>query len=172
MNATFPLPHSFGSLAELATLAAPPVGSEEASNEIVRQGFRIGAFHLATSFAEASELTEMPNVYALPRTSRDLLGLVNLHGHIVPLFDLAATFSTTHLPREKRMLLVIGHGEDAAAIVIDGLPKRLAFQPEARIVPPALPAAVADAVIGAWSQGSDTWYEFDFNKLFERLSTR
>jgi twitching motility protein PilI len=172
MNATFPLPASFGSLAELATLAAPPVGSEEASNEIVRQGFRIGAMRLATPFALASELTEMPTIYPLPRSPHDLLGLVNLHGRIVPLFDLAATFGTAHLPREKRMLLVIGHGVDAAAIVIDGLPKRLAFAPEANVVPPALPAGLDGAVIAAWSSPEGPWYEIDFAQLFERLTAR
>ncbi len=95
---------------------------------------------LLAPFAKASELTEMPNVYPLPRMPANLLGLVNLHGRIVPLFDLAALFETDHLPREKRMLLVIGHGNDAAGIVIDGLPRRMAFLPEAQIVPPALPA--------------------------------
>ena len=63
---------------------------------------------LLAPFANASELVEMPNVYPLPRMPANLLGLVNLHGRIVPLFDLAALFETQHLPREKRMLLVIG----------------------------------------------------------------
>ena len=83
----------------------------------------------------------------------NLLGLVNLHGRIVPLFDLAALFETEHLPREKRMLLVIGHGNDAAGIVIDGLPRRMVFLPEAQIVPPALPAAAASAVIATLPGG-------------------
>ena len=112
----------------------------ENPNEIVRQAFRIGHMRLLAPFAKASELTEMPNVYPLPRMPANLLGLVNLHGRIVPLFDLAALFETEHLPREKRMLLVIGHGNDAAGIVIDGLPRRMAFLPEAQILPPALPA--------------------------------
>jgi chemotaxis signal transduction protein len=119
---------------------------EENPNAIVRQGFRIGHMHLAAPFATASELTEMPNVYPLPRMPANLLGLVNLHGRIVPLFDLANLFETTHLPREKRMLLVIGHGNDAAGIVIDGLPRRLVFSPDDRILAPALPAAAAGAV--------------------------
>ena len=69
---------------------------------------------------------------------------MNLHGRIVPLFDLAALFETQHLPREKRMLLVIGHGDDAAGIVIDGLPRRMVFQPENEIIPPALSAGRRD----------------------------
>ena len=130
MNASFPLSLGLPPLsAELAALGAQgPI--EVNPNDIVRQAFRIGHMRLLAPFATASELVEMPNVYPLPRMPANLLGLVNLHGRIVPLFDLAALFETQHLPREKRMLLVIGHGDAAAGIVIDGLPRRMVFQPE------------------------------------------
>jgi hypothetical protein len=64
---------------------------------------------------------------------------------------------------------VIGHGNDAAGIVIDGLPRRMAFLPEDRIVPPALAAAAATAVVATYTQGSDAWFEFDFAQLLEQL---
>ena len=170
MPASFPLPLGLPPLPpELAALTAPAAPVEENPNAIVRQGFRIGHMHLAAPFATASELTEMPNVYPLPRMPANLLGLVNLHGRIVPLFDLAALFETQHMPREKRMLLVIGHGNDAAGIVIDGLPRRMAFAPESRIVPPALPAGAASAVSAAYLEGSNAWFEFDYSQLLALL---
>jgi twitching motility protein PilI len=153
---------------ELAMLAGTPA-AEEDPNLIVRQAFRIGRVRLLAHFATASELVEMPNVYPLPRMPANLLGLVNLHGRIVPLFDLAALFETEHLPREKRMLLVIGHGNDAAGIVIDGLPRRMAFAPESRILPPALPANAAAAVTAAFLDGSDAWFEFNYTQLLDQL---
>jgi twitching motility protein PilI len=67
------------------------------------------------------------------------------------------------------MLLVIGHGNDAAGIVIDGLPRRMAFMPEAQIMPPALPDAAATAVVAAYSHGNDAWYEFDYAQLLDQL---
>jgi twitching motility protein PilI len=169
MNATFPLSYGLPPLpAELAALIAPGTGVEN-PDEIVRQAFRIGHMRLLAPFATASELVEMPNVYPLPRMPENLLGLVNLHGRIVPLFDLAALFETEHLAREKRMVLVIGHGNDAAGIVIDGLPRRMAFMPESQIVPPALSAAAATAVIATYTQGPDAWFEFDYAQLLEQL---
>jgi chemotaxis signal transduction protein len=169
MNAHFALPLGLPPLpAELAALGAP--GPAEVNpNDIVRQAFRIGQVRLLAPFATASELVEMPNVYPLPRMPANLLGLVNLHGRIVPLFDLATLFETTHLPREKRMLLVIGHGDAAAGIVIDGLPRRLVFQPENEIIPPALTAAAATAVVAAYSQGHEAWLEFDYAQLLDQL---
>jgi len=173
MSATFPLtPGQILGLpplpAELVALTAPaPV---ENPDDVVRQAFRIGHMRLLAPFAAASELVEMPNVYPLPRMPANLLGLVNLHGRIVPLFDLAALFETEHLPREKRMVLVIGHGDDAAGIVIDGLPRRMAFQPEAQIIPPALPAGAASAVLATYVAGDDAWFEFDYAQLLSHVS--
>jgi twitching motility protein PilI len=171
MPATYHLPVGLPPLPpELAALAGAPAGVEPNPNEIVRQAFRIGRMRLLAPFDVSSELTEMPTVFPLPRMPANLLGLVNLHGRIVPLFDLAALFETDHLPREKRMLLVIGHGNDAAGIVINGLPRRLVFLPEAQIVPPALPAAAAGAVIASYQAGNDTWFEFDYAQLLEHVS--
>ena len=169
MNATFPLPVGLPPLPpELAALAAPPSGVEN-PDEIVRQAFRIGSMRLLAPFATASELVEMPTLYPLPRSPENLLGLVNLHGRILPTFDLAPLLQTQHLPREKRMLLVIGHGNDAAAIVIDGLPRRLVFLPDAQIVPPILPDAVSSAVLAAYLSGPDAWFEFDYAQLLDQL---
>ena len=172
MAATFQLPVGLPPLPpELAALAGAAVGAEANPDEIVRQSFRIGQMHLVAPFDVSSELTEMPTVYPLPRMPANLLGLVNLHGRILPLFDLAELFETEHMPREKRMLLVMGHGNDAAGIVIDGLPRRMAFAPEAKIVPPTLPAAAAGAVRAAFAAGHDTWFEFDYAQLLDQLAS-
>jgi chemotaxis signal transduction protein len=168
MNATSPLPVGLPPLpAELAAISTGPV--EENPNDIVRQAFRIGHMRLLAPFATASELVEMPNVFPLPRMPANLLGLVNLHGRIVPLFDLAPIFETQHLPREKRMLLVIGHGDAAAGIVIDGLPRRMVFQPENETLTPALSAAATTAVVATYMQGSDAWFEFNYAQLLDQL---
>jgi len=169
MNANFATPLGLPPLpAELAALTAAGA-VEENPNDIVRQAFRIGHMRLLAPFAIASELVEMPNVYPLPRMPANLLGLVNLHGRIVPLFDLAALFETQHPSREKRMLLVIGHGDAAAGIVIDGLPRRMVFQPEYEIVPPELPAAAATAVVATYANGQDAWFEFNYVQLLDQL---
>jgi len=170
MPASYPLPLGLPPLPpELAALTAPASAVEESADAIVRQGFRIGHMRFAAPFATTSELVEMPNVYPLPRMPANLLGLVNLHGRIVPLFDLATIFDTTHLPREKRMVLVLGHGNDAAGVVIDGLPRRLVFSPADQIIPPALPAAAAAAVTATYLQGKDAWFEFNYAQLLDQL---
>lgn len=173
MNATYPLPIvGLPPLPpELAALVGAQAPAEVLPDDVIRQAFRIGQMRLLAPFDTASELVEMPSVYPLPRMPANLLGLVNLHGRIVPLFDLAPLFETQHPPREKRMVLVIGHGNDAAGIVIDGLPRRIVFRPEQRIVTPALPAAAADAAIATYVQGADAWFEFNYASLLEQLAS-
>jgi len=171
MAAPFHLPLGLPPLPpELAALVTPPTAAVENPNEIVRQAFRIGRMRLLAPFATASELTEMPNVYPLPRAPANLLGLVNLHGRIVPLFDLAPLFETEHLPREKRMLLRFGHDDHAFGIVIDGLPRRMVFAPEAQVIPPQLPPAVNGAVLATYLAGDDAWFEFDYAQLLIHVS--
>ena len=168
MNNPFAIPLGLPPLPpELAALAAPVVA--ENPDDVVRQAFRIGHMRLIAPFDTASELTEMPNVYPLPRMPDNLLGLVNLHGRIVPLFDLAALFETEHMPREKRMLLVMGHGNNAAGIVINGLPRRMVFAPDSRILPPALPEGPAAAIVATYLAGNDAWFEFDYAQLLDQL---
>ena len=168
MNNPFAIPLGLPPLPpELAALAAPVVA--ENPDDVVRQAFRIGHMRLIAPFDTASELTEMPNVYPLPRMPDNLLGLVNLHGRIVPLFDLAALFETEHTPREKRMLLVMGHGNNAAGIVIDGLPRRMVFAPDSRILPPAPPEGPAAAIVATYLAGNDAWFEFDYAQLLDQL---
>ena len=173
MNATYPLPIvGLPPLPpELAALTGAQPPAEASPDDIVRQAFRIGQMRLLAPFTAASELVEMPTVYPLPRMPANLLGLVNLHGRIVPLFDLAEVFETQHLAREKCMVLVFGHSADAAAIVIDGLPRRLVFKPEHQIITPALPARTAEAALATYVQGSDAWFEFNYASLLEQLAS-
>ncbi|MDO5674999.1 MAG: chemotaxis protein CheW [bacterium] len=95
-----------------------------------RQGFRLGEIGIMIHFDEASELTEIPTLHHLPNTPRWLLGIANLHGRLIPVFDLLSYLGLERAQETKQMLLVLGHDADAAALVIDGLPQRLRWHNE------------------------------------------
>ena len=94
-----------------------------------RQGFRIGSVGLMIGHEDGSELTEMPTLYDLPHAPAWFMGMANLHGNMVPVFDLASYLGIEKQPVQRevarRMLLVLGHGAEAAGVMIDGLPQRL-----------------------------------------------
>jgi twitching motility protein PilI len=152
--------------------ATQPEGAPAEPTLVVRQGFRVGNVHLLAAFEQASELMELPRLFTIPRAPAGMLGVVNVHGRILPVFDLATALGTSHLARVKRMLLVIGHGDDAAGVVVDGLPRRMAFAPEDQTftAPPGdLPQ---EQLTSTWRQLNQTWYELDYTRLFDQLSTR
>lgn len=152
---------------------ASPVASrpaEPTSGEIVRQAFRIGELRLLAAFEVATELIELPPVYRLPQTPEAMLGLVNLHGRLVPVFDLGAALAAAPDPRSRRLMLVLGRDDDAAALVVDDLPRRLRLSQSERTSAPALPAAIAAAVSACYVRDGATWIDFDFQKLFTALA--
>src|SRR6185295_11326262 len=106
---------------------------------LLRQGFRIGNLRLMVPFDGGSELSEMLPVYRLPNCASWFKGLVNLHGNLVPVFDLAGLLGAGAGGGERPMLLVLGHRENAAAVLVDGLPQRLRFTGAERVGIPEIP---------------------------------
>ena len=143
--------------------------SAEAAGQQLRQGFRVGPLPLMIGYADGSELTEMPTVYRLPHAPDWLLGMANLHGMLVPVFDLTRHFGIERKQVAKPMLLVLAHGNDAAGISIDGLPERLRWDTshvaDAATVPDVLAPVVQRPVL----IGETLWFDIDCTALLARL---
>jgi chemotaxis signal transduction protein len=145
---------------------APALRSNDTSYE-ARQGFRIGELSLMVRYDDGSELTEMPPLYRLPNTPAWFMGVANLHGLIVPVFDLAAFTGVEPTRDARRMLLVLSHGADAAGIVIDGLPRRLRWSEERQADAATAPARLASHVRGAALIDSVLWFDLDRASLLD-----
>lgn len=153
-----------------AARAAGAIDETAAGETFLREGFRIGELRLAIRYEDGNELTDMPPVYALPRAPDWFCGMANLHGALVPVFDAAGLLRVPRDPHAKPMLLVLGHGEDKAGLMIDGLPVRLRLRAADRIDNAAAPAALADCVEqGYWSDGED-WLDLRVGALLDKLT--
>jgi twitching motility protein PilI len=134
-----------------------------------RQGFRIGSLNLMIRYEDGSELTELPQLHRLPNAPHWFSGMANLHGMLVPVFDLARHFGIERAAAGKPMLLVLAHGADAAGVVIDGLPQRLRYSSEQladnATVAQALEAFVPRAVL----IGEQLWFDLDTRALLGAL---
>jgi purine-binding chemotaxis protein CheW len=148
--------------------AATHVAGRAGAGPLLRQGFRIGGLRLAIRYEDGSELTELPPVHALPRAPAWFPGMANLHGALVPVFDPAVLLGVAHDTAAKPMLLVLGHGEARAGVVIDGLPVRLRFTEADRMERAAMPPALAACVAAAyWSEGVD-WLDLQVEALLRQ----
>ena len=95
-------------------------GPEERA-ERSRYGFRIGSLSLLIGHDTGSEVIRMQAVSTLPGSAPWLLGLVNLRGNLVPLFDLRLMLGmSTQDEMQARMVLVLDSGENALGMIIDG----------------------------------------------------
>ena len=121
-------------------------------------------------YEDGSELTEMPDIFRLPNAPDWFLGMTNLHGMLIPVLDLASWFGVERGASAKAMLLVLGHGADAAGVVIDGLPVRLKYDAEETAVgsdcapPSLLPFVAASQLIDSFA-----WLDLDVQLLLGAL---
>jgi twitching motility protein PilI len=140
-----------------------------AAGQEIRQGFRIGSLHLMIGYADGSELTEVPPVYRLPHAPDWLLGMANLHGMLVPVFDLARHFGIAHEPPARPMLLVLAHGNDATGVLIDGLPERLRWDASQSADTATVPDALAGVVLRPVLIDDTLWFDLDCAALLGGL---
>ena len=151
-----------------ADAAAATRAAERATIE-TRQGFRLGTLGLMVRYEDGSELTEMPTVHRLPNAPAWLEGIANLHGMLVPVFDLARFLGVAPAADGKRMLLVLAHGGDAAGIAIDGLPQRLRFTAQDAADTAMAPAKLAPHLRGAALIDGALWFDLDCAALLTQL---
>lgn len=141
----------------------------------MRQAFVVDGLRFLIRYDEGSELTEPLPIAMLPGVPPWFLGVCNLHGLLTPVFDLAAYLGLP-VKREKRgvkrMLLVLGHGADAAAIYIDGLPRNL-YLGKAQIDtnPDPAPANLQAHIRGVYQHRDHTWWDLDVASLLAAMET-
>jgi twitching motility protein PilI len=141
--------------------------------QVQRYGFRIGACRLVHDLSLAVELIELPQCYNLPSSSAWFSGLVNLRGNLVPVFDLKSLLGETGPAGGRQMLLVIGTGERAAALIIDGTPDHISIDAGSRFdQPDHAPEVLQDHLQGAYEYAGETWYQANYEGLFESLARR
>lgn len=125
----------------------------------LRLGFAMAGLQWLVRDADGEQLADLPALHLLPHAPRWFAGIANLDGALLPVFDLARWLDA---PRAVRpMLLVVGHGDDALGLVIDGLPRRVRLQGAEPVAADTAPASLAGAVLHAWLAGDALHFELD-----------
>lgn len=135
-------------------------------------GFHVGDLRFVVSFDDASELSEMVSVYRLPNVPAWFRGLANLHGNLVPVFDVAAMIGSRAGTDDERMLLVLGHGATAAGMLVNELPTRIRLESATAIDLPDLPDELKDCVPRAYLDSGQVWLELQHQRFFEATAAR
>lgn len=133
-----------------------------------RYGYRIASLNLLIRAETGSEVMRDPAISSLPGAPRNLLGLMNLRGNLVPVFDLRCVLELGE-GGDSKLVLILGKGEQALGMVIDAFPQPLGdLKPILRR--PSLPALLQEHVAAAYVQDEKIWLEFAHDSFFEKLS--
>ena len=149
--------------------AAPAKGDALVGTQL-REGFHIGELGLMIRYEDGNELIDLPTVYRLPNAPDWFVGVANLHGALVPVFDLARYCGVEHDGKAKPMLLVLAHGAAAAGVLIDGLPARLRFDPAERSEDAPVPRALEGCIAATYWLAEHTWMDLQVDDLLAKLN--
>jgi len=127
-----------------------------------RRAFRVGDVEILIPETMAGEILDEVSLFGLPNAPRGCLGLINLRGHLVPVFEIHERLGIK--PKEGIKTLSLRQGGDAFAVRVDALPRSVHPDRRLETVPP-LPAGFRDFVECAYAQGQDTFLEMDLAKL-------
>jgi chemotaxis signal transduction protein len=145
-----------------------------AQAEIMRRlGFHVGNIGLLIATRITSELTDLIPICPIPNTAAWLLGLINLRGNLVPVFDVNLLLQLDKGPDKKRMLLILGQGNTAGAILIDGLPVHVILTVEDKLKSlPPLPETLRPYATSGYEKNGEMWFNFDHLGFFHSLATK
>jgi len=174
------------SLNRQADLIEANIGQYSDANEILRRANEDKDYHLNKRYGfqlcninfliEENVLSEITNnyeIYPFPNVPKWVLGLITLHGNLVPVFDLRSHLQSTQQAIMRTHLLVIDEGEKAVGIYIDTLPRVLQLDPEDTLVaqvPDSIPAILIDHVRMAYDIENETWLEINYDSFFSSLT--
>lgn len=164
-------------------LSRPLIGQADDSNKVFdhrnitsrRLGFLVGQLGFLIKQRATSELSEVLPICPIPFTAAWLLGLINLRGNLVPVFDLdkLLELETENVKKQKKMLLILGEGDAAGAIVINDLPIHLNFIESDKLpnIPP-LPAIIKLYATSCYEKNNQLWFNFDHVGFFDSIAAK
>lgn len=98
--------------------------------------FRLGGEGYALEVMRVQEVLDIPALTEVPGSPRCLLGVINLRGHVVPVYDLRIPFGLTADPHPARAPSVLivetepGNESQVTGLVVDRVSDVLEFSPE------------------------------------------
>lgn len=106
--------------------------------------FRLGGERFAAALAAIDEAVDLPVLHSIPESPRELLGVFELRGRLIPLYSAARALRVTELVTVPACAFVLSHEGARLGIAVDALDDAI-----------TLPAAALRDAPGAETEGGD-----------------
>jgi len=137
-----------------------------------RHGFWVGNIGLLLPSDITSEVSEGLAICRLPNTSRWMVGMCNLRGNMVPVFDLGLLLDI-HVEKDaKRKLLFLKIDDEWVGVYSDRVPTRIILDEANRLndIPP-LPDELR-AFVHTCYQQKDIWLDWDIKNFISWIAEK
>jgi len=143
--------------------------SQDAFDDEEQYAYRLGQIAFFAPRDTLSEVIEDVNYAHLPLMPDTVLGLCNVRGNLVPVFNLHQ-FLDVELAGKKRHLLCIGDGDDMVGVLLDDMPFRVKRNEckalrSAPIVPPSVQPFISQVYI----KGDQIILDYQHEDMFSSL---
>jgi len=140
------------------------------SVEPVVYGFDVGPLTLMHDPWFQAEIVEDVQITSIPNTHKWFMGMFALRGYLIPVFDVGVVVNESKpVSTSGVTLVVIGSNEEAAALSIATLPKRILPEGLSSLEQLDLPETIRPAIRDLYSVDETSWLDVDYPYLFELL---
>jgi len=101
------------------------IQASEAENRCVRYGYHTSGMKYLVPEGSVSELLHNSKIYHLPNAPKWICGLINMHGNVIPVVDVASISGDEISHISKSNILVIKNKDIAVGVLIDGYPEAI-----------------------------------------------
>jgi twitching motility protein PilI len=163
-------PSAYSFLVELERLAeANAVGlpkGESNRDEWIGVGFRVDGVACVASMGEVTEILPPPETVRVPRVQPWVIGLANVRGSLLPVFDLEGFLLGRNLARRSSLrVLVVDDGDLRAGLLVPEVLGMKRFRRSEQDDTNAGGSAAEPYLSGAFKVGGQTWNVFSMSKL-------
>ena len=97
--------------------------SEDTSkSEVEFVTFSAGEQSFSIEITQVREIRRWSPVTALPHAPQEVLGVMNLRGSVIPIYDLAARFGLGQTPENPRNVIVVAmHGGQTVGLLVEAV---------------------------------------------------
>lgn len=108
-----------------------PMLEDISKSEVEFVTFSAGEQSFSIEITQVREIRRWSPVTALPHAPHEVLGVMNLRGSVIPIYDLAARFGLGQTPENPRNVIVVAmHGGQTVGLLVEAVSEILSVPRE------------------------------------------